>query len=162
MEGSVDLNNLLYKFVVTSDIHGDVARLERLLPIINSADYLIFCGDGVNDIIRMRGRITVPIVCVKGNCDLVSDITELATTKFGDTRAMITHGHRFGVKQSMNLLIGEAIKMHCHLVFFGHTHMYCDRIENGIHFINPGALCYGSYALVAGDGINFVSTQGKI
>lgn len=159
MESGFDNNELMYKLVVISDIHGDVVRLERLLPIINAADYLVFCGDGIKDILRVRGLITVPIVCVKGNCDFVSDITELATTKFGDTRVLITHGHRFGTKQSVNLLIGEAIKKHCNLVFFGHSHVYFDRIENGIHLINPGALCNGSYALVAGDGINFVSKQ---
>ena len=159
MDASFDADNLMYKLVVISDIHHDLARLERLLPVINSADYLVFCGDGVNDVLRVRGLITVPIVCVKGNCDFGSDITELATTKFGETRVLITHGHRFGTKQSVNLLITEAIKKQCNLVFFGHSHVYLDRVENGIHLINPGALCSGSYALVAGDGINFVSKQ---
>ncbi len=162
MDTSLDADNLLYKLVVISDIHGDMSRLERLLPVINSADYLIFCGDGVKEIIRVRGLITVPIVCVKGNCDLVSDITEIATTKFGDTRAMITHGHRFGTKQSIGLLLSEALKKHCNLVFFGHSHVYFDRIESGIHFINPGALCNGSYALVAGDGTDFISKRGMV
>lgn len=162
MNDNVDLNNLLYKLVVISDTHGDVARLERLLPVINSADYLIFCGDGIRDVMRIRGLITVPIVCVKGNCDIGTDITELATTKLGDTRTLITHGHRFGVKQSLNLLFGEAIQKHCNLVFFGHTHTFCDRTGNGVRLINPGALCNGSYALVAGDGINFACTQGFI
>ena len=82
-----DSDEFLYKLVVISDVHHDLERLERLIPVINSADYLIFCGDGVGDIMRERGRITVPILCVRGNNDIGENITELVTTVFGNTRA---------------------------------------------------------------------------
>lgn len=153
--------NILYKLVVISDTHHDMARLEKLLPVINSANYLIFCGDGVMDIMRIRGRITVPIVCVKGNNDIGLNvhITDLASVAFGRTKALVTHGHKFGVRQSMSNVLGLAIMKDCKLVFFGHTHKYMDFMQGGVHFINPGALCNGSYAIVAGDGKQFVSRQ---
>ena len=84
---NTDSDKFLYKLVVISDIHHDLHRLERLVPVINAADYLIFCGDGVDDIMRERGRFTVPILCVRGNNDIGSNITELVTTVFGNTRA---------------------------------------------------------------------------
>ena len=153
--------NILYKLVVISDSHHDIARLEQLLPIINSADYLVYCGDGVMDVMWLRGRITVPIVCVKGNNDigLNMQITDLASVAFGKTKALVTHGHKFGVGQGIGNMLGMAIMKDCKLVFFGHTHRYMDFVQGGVHFINPGALCNGSYALVAGDGKQFVSKQ---
>ena len=154
-------DQILYKLVVISDSHHDIARLEQLLPIINSADYLVYCGDGVMDVMWLRGRITVPIVCVKGNNDigLNMQITDLASVAFGKTKALVTHGHKFGVRQGIGNVLGMAIMKDCKLVFFGHTHRYMDFVQGGVHFINPGALCNGSYALVAGDGKQFVSKQ---
>ena len=159
---NTDSDKFLYKLVVISDIHHDLHRLERLVPVINAADYLIFCGDGVDDIMRERGRFTVPILCVRGNNDIGSNITELVTTVFGNTRALVTHGHRQGVRQGMANLMLLAQQKNCHLVFFGHTHAYFDMVANGIHFINPGALCNGTYALVAGDGSNFMCKMGVV
>lgn len=163
MEGN-EVENIPYKLVVISDSHHDIARLERLIPIINSADYLVFCGDGIMDIMYIRGSITVPIVCVKGNNDINANvnITELASVAFGNTRAIVTHGHKYGVQMGLRNLYGAATMHGARLVFFGHTHTYCDRIEGGVHFINPGALCNGSYALVAGDGESFVAKRCAI
>jgi len=158
---NIDMNSL-YKLVVVSDSHHDFARLERLLPVINSANYMIFCGDGIDDIMRIRGLIAVPIVCVRGNNDFGSEITELATTRFGDTRVLIAHGHRHGVRRGLDMLMNEAISKRCNLVFFGHTHAFFDREVNSVHFINPGALCGGSYAVVVGDGLNFSCAQRTI
>lgn len=158
---NMEPDKILYKLVVISDSHHDMARLEQLLPIINSADYLVYCGDGVMDVMWLRGRITVPIVCVKGNNDigLNVQITDLASVAFGKTKALVTHGHKFGVRQGIANVLGMAIMKDCKLVFFGHTHRYMDFMQGGVHFINPGALCNGSYALVAGDGKQFVSKQ---
>ena len=162
--GIVDGEHIPYKLVVISDTHHDIARLEQLLPVINSADYLVFCGDGVADIMWLRGRITVPIVCVKGNNDLGLNVqmTDLASVAFGNTKALVTHGHKFDVRHGISKILGMAILKQCGLVFFGHTHVYMDFIQNGVHFINPGALCMGSYALVAGDGVKFVSKHCTI
>ena len=158
---NMDPEHILYKLVVVSDTHHNIARLERILPIINSADYLVYCGDGVMDIMWLRGRIMVPIVCVKGNNDigLNMQITDLASVAFGSTKALVTHGHKFGVRQGFNQMLGMATMKGCRLVFFGHLHTYMDFIQGGVHFINPGALCNGSYALVAGDGRQFISKQ---
>lgn len=160
MDGNTT-GNIPYRLVVISDTHHDLVRLERLLPAINAANYLVFCGDGITDIMHIRGKVTVPIVCVRGNNDigLSVDVNDLATVKFGETRALVTHGHKFGVRQGLAQLGGFAAMKGCRLVFFGHTHKYADIVANGVRFINPGPLCHGSYALVAGDGINFASKQ---
>ena len=161
VDGSTVLGKIAYKIAVISDTHHDLIRLEKILPIINSADYLVFCGDGLADIMMARGRITVPIVCVKGNNDvgLNVPVSDLASVAFGQTKALVTHGHKIDVRKGIGNLLGMAIMKECRLVFFGHTHTYMDFVNSGVHFINPGALCMGSYALVVGDGVNFVSRQ---
>ena len=150
-----------YMIVVVSDSHGDTQRLERLIVTINSADYFVFCGDGAADVMRLRGSITVPIVCVKGNNDfwLKEQLTDCTTVMFGATKALITHGHRHGARYGVEQLLDVAKLNDCKLVFFGHSHRYTDLVRDGVHLINPGALCQGSYAFVTGDGKNFVSEQ---
>ena len=146
----------VYKIVALSDIHHDIAKVHRIMPIINASDYLVFCGDGLNDLMSIRGEITVPIVCVKGNNDWNTSVAEMSCITLGETRVLITHGHRQDVRRGLGGLIAAAKLKNCRLVFFGHTHTPYDLIYDGIHLINPGAISgHGSYALVMGDGINF-------
>ncbi|MCH5351485.1 MAG: YfcE family phosphodiesterase [Clostridiales bacterium] len=148
-----------YKIIVISDIHYGSDNLVRIIPLINEANYLIFCGDGLRELMLFRDEIKVPMVCVKGNGDYNTNIAENASIVLGQSRAFVTHGHRQSVRKNISLLLDAARLKECQLVFFGHTHVYYDYIVKGIHFINPGALCEGSYALVTGDGQNFVSQQ---
>lgn len=143
-----------YRLVVTSDIHH-AHYLRDILPIVNSSDYFIFCGDGLGNVMAQSGSITVPMVCVRGNNDWTSRIDDVANIVIGETNALVTHGHRYGVRQGLDVLLSVAKQKCCSLVLFGHTHIYCDTVKDGIHFINPGALCDGSYAIVEGDGKSF-------
>ena len=152
----------MYRLRVVSDIHHDTLRLERLVPIINTSGYFVCCGDGVNDFLRVRGELTVPTVCVRGNNDFYTDIGDEAVITIGETRALVVHGHRHGAKRGVDLLVAAAKSRECGLVFFGHSHCYCDRVVDGVHLINPGALCNGSYAEVIGDGRTFKCKQGFV
>ena len=145
----------MVRLIVVSDVHRDTERLERLLPLINTSDYFVFCGDGLNDVMRVRGAITVPMVCVRGNNDFDTCICDSADINVGGTRAFVAHGHRYGVRQGTDGVLAAALSRECSLAFFGHTHICCDRTECGVHMINPGALCDGYYAEVIGDGTTF-------
>ncbi len=151
----MDSEKFLYKLVVASDSHHNLANLERILPIINAANYFVFCGDGVDDVMLMRGRITVPVLCVRGNNDFNATIAETNTATLGSTHVLVTHGHRFDVRNGLKPLFMTAQTKKCRLVFYGHTHEFLDKTVQEVHFINPGALFNGSYALVAGDGVDF-------
>ena len=49
-------------FTVISDTHGKASdRLEELLPVINSGDFLVHLGDGVNDLDDFADRITCDV-----------------------------------------------------------------------------------------------------
>lgn len=147
---------MAYRLVVLSDIHHDIDKVRTIIPIINSSDYLVFCGDGINGLMSIRGEITVPMVCAKGNNDWYSNVSELSTFSIGTTRALVTHGHRQDVRRGVSGLVAAAQLNACKLVFFGHTHSRYDAVRDGIHIINPGAISgYGSYAVVTGDGERF-------
>ena len=150
---------MVYKLVILSDIHHDLARVRAILPILNEADYVIFCGDGIEDIMYFRNALRSPLVCVRGNNDFGTNITETAVSTFGNTRALVTHGHKFDVRNGLKALYFTAMTDKCRMVFFGHTHTFTDKIVQGVHFINPGALCMGSYSLGAGDGTNIAVKQ---
>lgn len=82
--------NHLYKLVIISDTNHDIARLERLLPVINQANYLVFCGDYIADLMRLRDKIAVPIICVKGNKDIEqTQIADITTVMLGKTKVRL-------------------------------------------------------------------------
>ena len=143
-----------YKIIVISDIHHCRDRLERLLPTINSCDSLVFCGDGASDILFVRGRITVPTVCVNGNNDYFSGagFADSATLALDGAKVFVTHGHKYGVRSGVSTLSEIAELNGCVAAFFGHTHVYLDAMCNGVQLLNPGALCDGSYAIAEYDG----------
>ena len=144
--------NKTIRLIVVSDIHHDIQRLERLVPIINTSDYFICCGDGVNDFLRIRGELIVPTVCVRGNNDFYTDMVDETVVTIGEIKALVVHGHKHGVKRGVELLVAAAKKNDCNLVLYGHSHCYCDRTLDNVRLINPGALCNGSYAELMSDG----------
>ena len=130
-----------YKIVVVSDTHHDVARLERLLPVINGADRLVFCGDGLSDIMHIRGCITVPIICVKGNNDFSTAVSYLpyamednAVMYHFNRKLFFTHGDRYNALRVPPILeVGDAL-------IHGHTHVGHLQKYNGLYVLNVGSL----------------------
>jgi putative phosphoesterase len=52
---------------------------------------------------------------------------------------MVTHGHRYSVPY-LNRLAEKAREKKADIVIFGHTHCYFMKKEDGILFLNPGAI----------------------
>lgn len=138
--------------VIVSDIHYAASRLRKLLPIINACDYFVFCGDGMSDVSAVIGEISARTVCVRGNCDYGTLVSESTSFRLGNKSVFVTHGHLYGVKQSLRDLAEIAEDRGCDMVFFGHTHTFTDTVIDGVRLINPGALIGGSYAFVTIDG----------
>ena len=102
-----------------SDSHGSHEEIERLIPIMNSVDYIFFLGDGSNDVKLLKNIFKDKIFAVRGNCDFSEDnlIEELVIE---NCKIVLTHGDLFSVKQSFDK-IKEQFK-ESDVVFFGHTH----------------------------------------
>lgn len=144
-----------YKLIAVSDSHGNIRDLENLIPEINASDYFVFLGDGNRDIERITDKITAQIIRVRGNCDLMPNISDEAVFQVGKVRFLATHGNKYGVKSSLISLGQNARDTGCDFALYGHTHRAGIFDTGGVTLINPGALEKGgkkSYAVIEGDG----------
>lgn len=124
------------KFLAVSDIHGGNVK-----PIAARAphfDAVIFLGDGTRalDGLRMSAK---KIYAVRGNCDFSEEYPVYDEIRAAGHKIFITHGHRFYVKSTTEILIQEAIKRGCDIALFGHTHKPYYAVEYGVTVCNPGA-----------------------
>lgn len=135
------------KFLVFSDSHSSPSKLLKAVNMhAGKCDAIFFLGDGIRDLSVIESKYpSIPIFKVKGNCDLgITGIDEEMTFNFDGINILITHGHRHGVKYGYESIIKYASERNVDAVFFGHTHVPCDKIEytaeHKIHLFNPGSI----------------------
>lgn len=132
------------KYMIISDIHGNIKNLCTVLEIFKSekCDKLILLGDLYNyrsdyykqDIIDKLNSIGNKIIAVRGNCDY--DIDELHFSmpyKYTlDNNIFITHGHLYDIQDLLDL--------NENIIVSGHTHIAkIEKINNKL-FLNPGSI----------------------
>jgi putative phosphoesterase len=131
------------KFLVISDSHGRTSALEEIVQLCKrdpSYDAVIHLGDYERDARYIRERIRQPVYGVPGNRDFVfGDDSELVLP-IGGVRMLLTHGHRYHVKMNLFSLGYRAAEAEVQAVLFGHTHAQYNGYEQGVLFLNPGAL----------------------
>lgn len=140
------------KILTLSDSHGYMADMrqyvERFCP-----DAIIHLGDYYFDATALsREYPEIPMYAVCGNCDryrMQILEAETRTVSIDGVRFLITHGHLHHVKQSLYPLLSQARAMRVDAALFGHTHVaYCQREEDGLWVVNPGACGYGGSAAI--------------
>ena len=132
-----------------SDTHGRVDKLERLLEVYkNDVSLVCHMGDYGSDLRKFESKYSnLQMAAVNGNTDYslhgqTEQVIELQA-KNKKLRLLITHGHRFGVKRSLDRLFGYAKELEADAVFFGHTHEDACFVRGGIFLMNPGSLTFG-------------------
>ncbi|MBQ9327638.1 MAG: metallophosphoesterase [Solobacterium sp.] len=124
----------LIKIVAVSDNHS----LMDLIPVIPmefpNADYFLHCGDS-REPVRRYG----PYAQVRGNNDFYN-VPEQRILELGEHRIFMTHGTRLVYIGSYDYLAEAARKNDCDIALFGHTHVYCDEMIDGVRCLNPGSL----------------------
>lgn len=137
------------RWLVLSDVHGQVGALERVLELHPTAD-VIFLGDGLREVEDAADRYpNRRFILVPGNCDWSSRLPATRVELLGGKRFFITHGHKYGVKYDLYSLQLAAKERQADVVLFGHTHTPYETYEDGMYFLNPGSLGYGeSYGYV--------------
>ncbi|MDD4080530.1 MAG: YfcE family phosphodiesterase [Eubacteriales bacterium] len=148
------------KLLVFSDSHGKTREVGRMLRIAAKGvrpDLILFAGDGIYDALDLRYE-GYRVMAVRGNCDLGAppDIREELAFPADGITIYLCHGHRLKVKQNLGLIFARAREVGAKLAIFGHTHEQQLEYHEGIHFLNPGAMAQGEYALVR------VENQGGI
>ena len=121
-------------YLVFSDVHGDKLSLQKINTLAKQYDGVFFAGDGYSAVKSMQ---VSELYAVGGNCDIFGS-PELVTEIEG-VRILLTHGHKYGVKNSLLSLTLRAKELNCQLAVFGHTHEPFCAYENGVFLLNPGA-----------------------
>ena len=135
--------------VVLSDTHGRADRVTELMRRTRCS-ILLFLGDGLRDLNVVRDDVTVR--AVRGNCDFFGeDIPTERIEIFGTYRIFMTHGHRYGVKHSLESAVASAANADADVLLYGHTHVPFEKtypvgaLVGGIELKKPLlVLCPGS------------------
>lgn len=166
------------KILVASDIHGSAEHMEQLVARIqqDQPDRVVLLGDllyhGPRNFLpdnydtmmvaEMLNNITVPITCVRGNCDAEVDqvmvkfpiMADYAVINDGGRTFYASHGH------NMNWLITLPDDP-TQVVLTGHIHIPGIWQEDGFIRINPGSVSLPrnntphSYALIEGRSVSW-------
>lgn len=127
------------KLAVFSDTHGStdgmVAAARRVAP-----DVLIHLGDHIRDAWALRAAFpALPLYAVAGNCDYTSREPDTQVLLLGSVRVLLTHGHRYGVKNGTDALLAAAREQNASLALYGHTHVARCEVCGGVTLLNPGS-----------------------
>jgi len=128
------------KICVFSDTHGHISQIkDRLIHLDQEVDAFWFLGDYAKDGRALKKILKKEIYIVKGNCDLHSQEPEDQILEVEGKRVLLTHGHRYNVKNTLTTIYLKAKSCKVDLVCFGHTHMAVNVKEDGIVLFNPGS-----------------------
>jgi len=125
--------------LVFSDSHGKIGPMADMVAA-RIPDFIFHLGDYNEDAVALSKRFPdIPLHAVRGNCDFLSDTPDLEEIKIRDKTILLTHGHRYHVKESYDALQTMAQKAGADLILFGHTHIPYYAHINQLHILNPGS-----------------------
>lgn len=130
------------KILVVSDTHGRDRELETAVKREAPFDRLIHCGDVEGREIFIEALADCPCCIVAGNNDFFCDLPREQEITVGGKKALVTHGHYYGVSIDLSGIADEARSRGCEIAFFGHTHKPVVAEKDGVLVINPGSLSY--------------------
>ena len=134
------------KVIVTSDSHGNINVLKKIMEKEKDFDLFLDAGDS-----ELDPKTIYPILSVKGNRDYLIDNNFLVKDLNG-VRFYVTHGA--GYFFNIDYLVSNAETLGCNVAIFGHTHMPFLKIIDGVVVLNPGSVSLprggsrASYALI--------------
>ena len=165
--------------LVLSDSHGRVNNISDAIALNKNAEAVLFLGDGLRDIERAE-TLGKPIISVRGNCDPpLSDIHGVYTLSFGEYNIMLTHGHLFSVKSSLDTYAAHAAECGADIALFGHTHIPLDRylpagcevggvtLKKPLRLFNPGSIgdprgSRASFGVITIRGREVLTSHGEL
>lgn len=139
------------KVLVFSDSHGRRELLERMLSKEPDCREVIFLGDGMRDIERVKEFYPEKkFTCVRGNNDYDFAVSAEGYKYFNGVTVFACHGDMYSVRSTLSLVFRKASSVRANLALYGHTHIP-DKTKDpstGIVAVNPGALCEGQYCVI--------------
>lgn len=141
------------KVLIISDSHGDISNIvevyEKEKPSI-----VVSAGDYFRDLVELTYIYNdLNYFLVRGNCDnFFKGAQDEEIIEIRGKKIFLTHGHLYGVKESLEFLEFSSNNKGVDIVIFGHTHTPYSNLKNGIYYFNPGALKDGEYGILEIDG----------
>lgn len=127
------------KILIISDTHKNFSALfDPVEKNIDNIDMLIFLGDGLEDLqVLQHVYPELEIHAVRGNCDYLPAAAEKIIKAEG-FNILAVHGHKYGVKNSIDILKDYADGCGCNIALYGHSHIAKIYWGNDILVLNPG------------------------
>lgn len=132
------------KILIVSDTHRKDDNLKEVLEKEMPVDMLIHLGDSegsekyIGEWVNPECRLEM----VLGNNDFFSMLDREREIEIGNYKALLTHGHYYGVSMGVEGLVDEARNRGCGMALYGHTHRPYYGEMGGVMVINPGSLSY--------------------
>lgn len=132
-----------------SDTHGRYDTMRKILQKEKDCQVIIHAGDMLADIKQLKSDFPhYRYEYVIGNNDFTQAVPTEKIFELENIKVFLTHGHKFGVKRTLNNLFYKASETGADICIFGHTHIkYLERI-NEISILNPGFGGFGEYAII--------------
>lgn len=127
-------------FVIVSDSHRNRAALDALDGIFAECDHIVHLGDLSSDGRYIRAKYPQKTIVINGNCDLDKLGDDEKVLEAEGVKIFMCHGHRYGVKQTLEHLAYAAAANGCSVALYGHTHIASVDEVMGVKLINPGTL----------------------
>lgn len=101
-------------FLVISDTHGDIFTAIEIIKKYPQINGIIHLGDYYKDANRLKAQFPgLEFFIVPGNCDFVFDMPSDILLDIEGKRLLLTHGHRYDVKNGLERLEIKAKKRKC-------------------------------------------------
>lgn len=147
------------------DSHRYSTVLAEMTKIIRreQPQFFVHTGDNYVDFQRLQQTTGLPGHSVRGNCDyyLPAEVPEELVFSLHGFNIFLTHGHQYGAKHCLSLLVERARDLNAQAVIFGHSHVQLVREEEGILLVNPGSIPLPRGNSESGYAIIFVKS-GKL
>ena len=141
------------KLLVMSDSHRNIENMQYAIGQ-TKPDAVLHLGDHVRDAIRLSKQYpTLSFQTVIGNCDYPGEGELELFLTFEGVRVFATHGHKYGVKSGLDILVDHAKRRGANVLLFGHTHRALLRQESGMWVICPGQMERHSRTQAASYGV---------
>lgn len=128
------------KILVVSDTHKNFEALDLCVKNNLDADVIIHLGDGEHEFDDIQAMYpSKAMIYVGGNCDF-GNHEQVHIAKIGGYKFFCCHGHTFDVHNGLEYFISTAKKNDCKIALYGHTHLYKNKIIDGVYVMNPGSL----------------------
>lgn len=128
------------KILVFSDSHGTTRHMQDAVDLVRP-DRVLHLGDvmrDARDLERNNPGLAMDYVC--GNCDGWGAEPEEKLLDIHGHRVLMTHGHLYHVKSSVELAVRSAQDKGADVLLFGHTHEPLVDRRGPLWIMNPGSI----------------------